>query len=306
LNSLVFDCELVSPLFLYGADQKNPELRAPSLKGNLRFWWRAVQAEKNISLLKAQEGKIFGGTGSKVDTGHNAGKTSQGQEGRSSFTIKIASEKINKQQESQLPHKPTNFKPTAIVNTLFKIECLYVRLPEEFSDIKLKALVELTSLLGGMGKRSRRGFGSFRILRCNGQKSELAELKQEDVLPQILKRLNILSDNKFALNKGVITLINNPSASYPYIETIALGKAYQNVDEILRKIGNSSHENNSKYTGYSAGKDRFASPEYVSLIKGGQGEVWPVITSLHLALKTGINFSHEKDTRKAFREAILS
>jgi len=53
----------VKPLFLAGADGVTPELRAPSIKGALRFWWRAINGEyKNYTVLKEQEATIFGDT----------------------------------------------------------------------------------------------------------------------------------------------------------------------------------------------------------------------------------------------------
>ncbi|MCP4402916.1 MAG: type III-B CRISPR module RAMP protein Cmr1 [bacterium] len=58
-----FDLETVTPLFMAGADGRTPELRTPSFKGMLRFWWRAMRADDNIQHLAEQEAKLFGGTG---------------------------------------------------------------------------------------------------------------------------------------------------------------------------------------------------------------------------------------------------
>ncbi|MCR6544723.1 type III-B CRISPR module RAMP protein Cmr1 [Dehalobacterium formicoaceticum] len=312
MEKLSFECELISPLFQYGADQNNPEFRAPSMKGVLRYWWRAAQAEANISALRSLEGRIFGGTNTKADlNGKAEGEKSTKQEGRSCFAIRMTHKKVDIRKEAMLPHKK-EYKAKANANAIvmytnFGVEFSFIRMPDEFSPAHLQTLFELTSLLGGMGGRSRRGFGSFRILRCNNLKSEIAELKQEDILPQILSRLNFLSKNKFTLKNEMIQLENNKNASYPYIETIALGKPEQDFRPLLRKISNISHENNSDYTGYGSygERKRLSSPEYVSIIKGEQGKVWPINTSLHLALEPGFTL-RRNDTRKAFREAILS
>ena len=42
MEKIVFECESVTPMFMYGADGKTPELRPASVKGVMRFWWRAI------------------------------------------------------------------------------------------------------------------------------------------------------------------------------------------------------------------------------------------------------------------------
>jgi CRISPR-associated protein Cmr1 len=49
-------------MFLAGADGQTPELRAPSIKGALRFWWRAMNGHLPLEELKERESEIFGGT----------------------------------------------------------------------------------------------------------------------------------------------------------------------------------------------------------------------------------------------------
>ncbi|MHB1407900.1 MAG: type III-B CRISPR module RAMP protein Cmr1, partial [Desulfitobacteriaceae bacterium] len=51
-----------SPLFMYGADQNEPEIRAASLKGMLRYWYRAIALGrlKNWEAVREEENRIFG------------------------------------------------------------------------------------------------------------------------------------------------------------------------------------------------------------------------------------------------------
>jgi CRISPR-associated protein Cmr1 len=74
MNLKKFKCEIVTPMFLAGADGKTPELRPPSIKGMLRFWWRAIISER-IDKLKEEEAKIFGSSNETI--------------GRSKFRIRI-------------------------------------------------------------------------------------------------------------------------------------------------------------------------------------------------------------------------
>ncbi|OPX29474.1 MAG: type III-B CRISPR module RAMP protein Cmr1 [Candidatus Omnitrophica bacterium 4484_171] len=42
MKTITFECETITPMFLAGADGRTPELRPPSIKGAMRFWWRAM------------------------------------------------------------------------------------------------------------------------------------------------------------------------------------------------------------------------------------------------------------------------
>jgi CRISPR-associated protein Cmr1 len=54
--------ELSTPAFLSGADRRRAEVRLPSLKGVLRFWWRALQGQHvhEVETLRAREAELFG------------------------------------------------------------------------------------------------------------------------------------------------------------------------------------------------------------------------------------------------------
>lgn len=65
IEKVNYTFEVVTPMFLGGADQNEAELRVPSIKGMLRFWWRAISDKSDISELKNEEGKLFGSTDGK-------------------------------------------------------------------------------------------------------------------------------------------------------------------------------------------------------------------------------------------------
>ncbi len=52
MRSITFECETITPMFLACADGKTPELRPPSIKGLMRFWWRAMNATHVYFLVK--------------------------------------------------------------------------------------------------------------------------------------------------------------------------------------------------------------------------------------------------------------
>lgn len=60
-----FDCEVLTPMFLSGVDQRACELRAPSVRGAMRMWYRALlggQGVTDIRELKRREAAVFGTT----------------------------------------------------------------------------------------------------------------------------------------------------------------------------------------------------------------------------------------------------
>ncbi|PIY11177.1 MAG: type III-B CRISPR module RAMP protein Cmr1 [Flexibacter sp. CG_4_10_14_3_um_filter_32_15] len=65
LKTITFTCETITPMFLSGADGQTPELRPPSIKGALRFWWRAMNGHLSLEELKKQEAMIFGDTSNR-------------------------------------------------------------------------------------------------------------------------------------------------------------------------------------------------------------------------------------------------
>ena len=54
---------VVTPLFSAGADPLDPELRAPGVKGVLRYWWRALAWSRcggDLDAVRRQEDRLFG------------------------------------------------------------------------------------------------------------------------------------------------------------------------------------------------------------------------------------------------------
>lgn len=63
MTEIVATYHIVTPLFCGGADPSRPELRLPSFKGVLRFWWRALAWSHyggDLPKVKAREDALFG------------------------------------------------------------------------------------------------------------------------------------------------------------------------------------------------------------------------------------------------------
>jgi CRISPR-associated protein Cmr1 len=253
-------------MFLAGADGTTPELRAPSIKGALRFWWRAMNGHLPIEKLKDLEGQIFGNT-----------------EKRASFAIRIwmsESTIFESVPEKPVPHK--NYTIPAIQKTEFKVVISLIT--EKNIKIKqLQSLFELFCLLGGLGKRVRRGMGSLRILNYQLEKEPVQSYPNPMTLNDILKLINQHSPY-YSISNGVIRMSYSGRMSYyGWIKQIQIGKPkiQQNVITI---VSDTAHRFHQKY-GFRyepnlghAYKGRFASPIYVSVINDDKT---PIITTLN-------------------------
>ncbi len=276
-----FTCEIVTPMFIGGANPNKAELRTASIKGALRFWWRALHPFYDLKTLKVKEAERFG----------DANET-----GKSRLKIVIRSKKTGKPKGfSPLPHRRdvrfrfNGFPPDGE----FSVELHGTE--EDF------LLFELFTILGGLGKRSRRGFGSIRIKKMKGE-----NYPQNIDRDRVSCLLETLTGNSFLKTDGnKITLnlhnININENKYPFIKSIEFGDGCKSYEMLLEIIGKSSHDNNSECTGFTRGRERFSSPVYVSIAKEGDS-YFPVITTLNMAYRYELNCSDKADN---FKKQIL-
>jgi CRISPR type III-B/RAMP module RAMP protein Cmr1 len=159
----------VTPMFLYGDQNRLPELRAASLRGALRWWFRAVAGGyvKDVSDIRKYEGMLFGGTGDK--------------EGASAVNVRVLAHLTDDhiREDSPVPHKNMVLKGIA-PGVVFRIDLT----PSPYSNIKLaketaEALLILVSVLGGLGRRSRRGYGAFQPYPPRNAAAEDQLLKED-------------------------------------------------------------------------------------------------------------------------------
>lgn len=272
-QAIKFTCEVTTPMFLSGADGKTPELRPASIKGVLRFWWRAMHRHLDLETLKKQEGNIFG-------------DTSQ----RSQVIVHCVAHKLATIDLQLIPHKRKPKQHAIIPGQVFSVT-LGLSSPNKAFDLnKLQTLFELACILGGFGKRVRRGMGSIRITAYQLLGAEKTLFSEDTSLSVIEQKLKVFSPYFASTRKQIYQTWQGRSEAYPWIETIELGKPAKSVDALLEKISNTTHlvkQGNPSDYGASLGQaseGRFASPVFVSVT--GTHPI-PVITTLHAASKHG-------------------
>ena len=270
--------ETVTPMFLHGSDTKVPELRPPPFKSLMRYWWRTVQDCKMKSLQKT-EACLFGST-----------------EGKAPFSIRISVTKdLRARQHQPLPHKAGGFRRDAYVPGQPFDLCLIAR--DESVASTYVQIAKLGFLLGGVGNRSRRGFGSIRATCWNF--TSVSELQRE-----ILDTLNsVAGTDRFQIKAQRIES-KRPAdfpPEYPVIQRICFGQPIDNVDSLLKKIGQATHNHKHDALGYAKGQKRLASPIHVRVQKINNGYI-PVVTQLYLM---GNKPKQYQQKQKNFIDAII-
>lgn len=265
-----YEFMVLTPLMLHGANNKvDAETRETSLKGVLRYWWRALQfGDESYSSLLAKESKLFGGVG-------------KGNTMKSKVLLKFHPVKQTN-KESICPHKTKGGSAPAIkqgTRLSLEISC-YKKDEIVFNEIE--QFVLLLGLISGLGQRSRRGAGaiqdtSIEWADVNAYKNHLLT-QLETIVPGKI----IVSQHKHHILKT--KEINN---SHPNLLNVWIGKAFDSASEARYEISEAGHVanpgNQIQYLGKM--KPRQASPLHVTVRKIC-GRYYPVISEVHVYKKT--------------------
>ncbi len=209
MEKITFECEVLTPMFLAGAKQESFELRPPSLKGALRFWWRAMHGNSDnlgnldLETLKKDETEIFGGGGEDARKSsfaiiHKANKIIQSSQSIFSFKKIIADNPKFYRKDIKVspieylgfgPYFKNKWKPSIAPGSKFSIELLFYN-PKFISDVTNAFL--LLSNFGGLGSKAHNGFGNFKIINIKTTNGN----KNIDI-QNILNNINISSPNLY-------------------------------------------------------------------------------------------------------------
>lgn len=150
--------QIVTPMFMSGSNQNTFELRASSIKGALRFWWRALAYGRfsgDLRRIRLEEAKIFGSS----------------DLGQGSFLLKVEkTSSANTQKASEVFRNKPGLKYLGLGiadnrqgiahGSHFSLSLLF---RENVVDSTVIQAIKALGLLSGLGGRSRRGFGSLTL-----------------------------------------------------------------------------------------------------------------------------------------------
>jgi CRISPR-associated protein Cmr1 len=247
------DFEILTPMFLGGADQNKAELRAPSIKGALRFWYRALdprffEREPTIfgaggegagqSLLVVRCREVEGAGDQKSFAGYNPDQFTQGRGTKATKGLIYLGYPFNmgKNTERRAINPGTRFSVSVSCHRAWK------GAPEDAQLPLRSALASLWALghLGALGSRSRRGFGAlalhaWRLTDAHGNELKCDDLRSLPLLslttsPSAWKTGALQAIDVFRRWFGSFKQEGDPEASHhPHV-----GK---NVDLVIRKDG---------------------------------------------------------------------
>ena len=185
------DYRVLTPMFCAGAEQSRPELRAPSFKGVLRFWWRALAWSRlagDLNKIHKEEDHIFGGPGAggsrvAMQIAISGGRPAELGKGG---ILKIAGntgpvvgdgarylgyglmEAFGSRTKNTESGQLLRACYLAPFNFTVRLHC---RGLSEMEVIEVSKALQAAGLFGGLGARTRRGYGSIVLqgLRIDGE-----------------------------------------------------------------------------------------------------------------------------------------
>lgn len=190
MKTLSASFEIVTPMFIGGSDQQTAQLRPSSLKGALRFWWRALNwsrvcalhgSDQNAALrqLHADESRLFG---------HAATDNGGGQ---GVFLMQLSDLSVKEQKQPfgtgfdngilyLLGQGLGSFRdgnhclrPGLAAGGSFDLRLRFRPGTSQGDIASVVQAVQAFGLLGSLGSRARHGLGSVALTRLSSEGLDL-------------------------------------------------------------------------------------------------------------------------------------
>ena len=235
----------LTPLCSHGANQQKPEFRITELKSLLRFWWRAINTFEDLKTMKKKEGELFGSTTFKsplqirLDVhGENTMNTA-GKESWLNRTSGICSENNISLNFTYYGDKSKQDLMNYYIN-----------------------LLKVALILGGLGKRSRRGGGALKLVEIDKKKCDQKNIFS--LLNEAFLELKIHADYDFQDNRIKRTNSSKliDEKSYPFLQKVIIGSKGSNLRDFKHKIRNAMKKTSN--LSYHKNGQRMACPVYLS------------------------------------------
>lgn len=175
---LAIELEFITPCFCAGADQSKAEIRVPSIRGQLRWWFRVLGGSP------AQEKRVFGGVHGNF--GEDPDPSVRNVPRASALVIRVTDQQ-QKSEERDLPRwsgnaandplgylsyfasvsgetKGQRWKKGAFLSPGSRFR-LHISLRQPIGKLEMELLertLEAWTRLGSLGMRATRGFGALR------------------------------------------------------------------------------------------------------------------------------------------------
>ncbi|WP_181454495.1 type III-B CRISPR module RAMP protein Cmr1 [Paenibacillus dendritiformis] len=307
MKTCTLNCTIISPMFSSG--NRRAELRPSELKGLMRYMFRAAILEPDTKELYQLESKYFG----------NAEKDASPV--RLQFkppTLPATSQKFLLHRKEEDNNRQYGFR-RGTFELVIRTRHNNDKDTEEYPDIKeYEEWIALSLVLGGMGKRTRRGRGCVAL-------DEQHSVPKEQLLNWIADKLNKWN-RKASITNGAdcgdfpyrivddhtIETADLNGFCRPVIEKIILGKEIKDIDKFLGAVDRATHRIKKEFdppekrfaTGFVGrgfpGTTRFASSVIVSVTRTADQILLPVYTYVKAIYQKDDSFDTDYKERNTF------
>lgn len=291
----ILDCTTITPLLMHGKENKKlAELRAPSFTGVFRYWFRALQPASSSSMISMfqEESDLFGGTRRKSK--------------KSPLVVSVSSLSDEEHRYNTRPHAPYKKPPTIVPgipeNKSFQLQ-LQTYLKDEHLFDTVLTYAKISFYLSGFGQRSRRGFGSIAL--TNDKKFENPQ-QWLDYVHQLISSVSKLPLQK--KHNNIIVTGNQQNISHPQLLGVYIGHGYDNAEEALITINETSSKVANAYKGalgdIGGPQKKLASPVIAS-VKPIGNKFYIVVTEVNNTKdRASYNLENYLNAKKMFLEEV--
>jgi CRISPR-associated protein Cmr1 len=259
-----FSLKVISPSFIAGTDKNAPEMRTTTLRGQWRYWGRAYLGATypQASKVYEEEAKAFGST--------TAGAR---------FSVVLYPPKRPAiESYPMLPHREGGSNPVspakAIIEATYRL--MLVPRPLQPLDKAVWQGFKLWSLLGGVGRRSRRMFGGVSV-SAQSDVTQAQWYAPPQTPQDIADTIKALLKEQKPVNQTPEFPILAPNKAWIVVGQEAFGSAKEANQAFFRVLRNNKYRAKSNNFG-SVRPVRFASPVHAQVRRIGN-DYYPVITA---------------------------
>ena len=273
-----FQCKVITPMLLYGANQDVPEFRSQSIRGGLRWWFRAIAGSflsQRADLLE-KENSLFGDAGDKI--------------GSSPIVVRVnyADEQFTTDTWQILPHRQLGKKRGIRPGVEFQVELSKSFYHKEDQRLGQKlnvvtCLFELMATLGGMGLRQRRTFGSFAPNEWMFLDKEQGVTHVNDVIARTQKAIHAYLGGQPEVYR-VTNAVSSHPVLHPHVCTISMGEPVdwsQFIIALMTDLSRGKKVRDYPISVLGDHHNRQASTLIVSVLPSDSQLVYPVYTQFY-------------------------
>lgn len=264
--------KLITPLFGGGVSPRENDasklIRETSIRGQLRFWWRAMRGSGSLEKMKKREDAIFGSANQEVGQSKVLIAVKHIQKGKEEFIFNSNDKNKPFKDWEKVAYaafalQPTREEPkqkSIRVGVEFEIEISFPSKKDEKNNLDFSIEIETAmwawETFGGIGGRTRRGFGAIRLTHIDGKPKDLPDISAiskiiNDKLNEPSFNVDVKANPDFPVlsNSSAFKLkkFSNSDTAWKYgIERLLSFRQYRLID-IKDRYGNVINQEEDKH-----------------------------------------------------------